>query len=353
MHSQKQFVRASVLVAAALIGSKASAATVTNTDDHYTFVVDSVTTKFEFAIDTNMGSCTFPNGSSASLTGNVYLQLHSGAGVPLGSGSCDSGDCTCVPDMVAVIPNSIPGGPNLLELDFFNLRISPTTPQFAIANGAFDTTGSFGCLGGTMVVHLLGQVPVNVPCGGLVSDSESTHGAIAIDASGIHVARQFSNRLNVDVPAVGLVVHIGVAGTIRADMSYPPAVRFCPATMNSTGLVGRIDASGTTSVTMNDCGLQFSHCPHDVFGVCFAGSSQGQVTYGNGVLCVVGTVHRLPSVHFAASGTASLALDLDSPPLSSYLVPGSTWGFQCAFRDPAAGGARLNTTDAIQLRFTP
>lgn len=338
--------------AVALLASSSTWAASGSNDDHYRFLVDSVATKVDFALDTSMGSCTIPAGTSGTLTGKLVLQLHSGAG-GLGSGSCDSGDCTCHPDLVGVIPNPIPGGPNLLELDFLNLRISPMTPLFLVSHGAFDTTSSFTCLDGTMVVRLLGQVPVSCPLAGLVSDSTHSHGDIQIDQAGIHVARQFSNRLNVNVPVVGLVVHFGVAGMIQADLSYPPGQRFCTPSVNSSGLAGRLDLTGTPSVTMNDCGIQVSQCPHDTFGQCFFGQGQGQVVFGNGTRCVTGPIHRLPPIHFSANGSASLSLDLSSPGLSAYLQPGTTWGFQCGFRDQAAGGAKFNATDAVRIRFVP
>lgn len=338
--------------AAALLAGPSARATIVSPDDHYQFVVDSVTTKFEYALDTSLGSCTIPAGTSGTLSGNLFLQLHAGV-TPLDSGSCDSGDCTCHPDLVGIIPNPVPGGPDLLELDFFSVRISPMTPRFSVSHGVFDTTSSFTCLDGTMVAHVLGHAPVSVPLAGMVSDSASSHGTIVIDNAGIHMDRQFSNRLNLDVPAVGLIVHLGLAGMIRADMLYAPVDRFCTPTLNSSGLAGRLDVTGTPSVTMNNCGIQVSQCPHDTFGVCFFGPDQGQLPFGNGVRCVTGTIHRLPSLHFSANGSASLALDLSSPPLSSYLRPGTTWGFQCGFRDPAAGGARFNATDAVRFRFVP
>jgi hypothetical protein len=345
-------LRVLVWTAGALLAAPSARAMNGSTDDHYRFLVDSVTTKIEFALDTSLGSCTIPAGTSGGLSGHIFMQLHSGVG-PLGSGSCDGGDCTCHPDLVGVIPNPVPGGPDLLELDFLNLRISPTTPLFLVSHGAFDTTGSFACLDGTMVVRMLGHAPVNVPLAGLVSDSASSHGVILIDQAGIHVGRQFSNRLNVDVPVVGLVVHLGVAGVIRADMSYPQGERFCTPSVNSSGLAGRLDITGTTSVTMNDCGIQVSQCPHDTFGLCFFGQGRGQVTFGNGTRCVTGPTHRLPPMHFSANGSASLALDLSSPGLAPYLQPGTTWGFQCGFRDQAAGGAKFNATDAVSIRFVP
>src|SRR5882672_2595886 len=150
-----------LFAAVATLGSRAVASQ-GHTDDRYEFLVDSVTTKIEFAVDTNLGSCTFPGGSSRTLTGHEFFQLHAGI-PPLESGSCDGGDCRCVPDLVGIIPNSIPGGPDILELDFVNLHLSPTSPRFLVTNGMFDTQGSCAVLDGTMVVRLLGHSALNVP----------------------------------------------------------------------------------------------------------------------------------------------------------------------------------------------
>ena len=40
-------------------------------------------------------------------------------------------------------------------------------------------------------------------------------------------------------------------------------------------------------------------------------------------------------------------------PTGGPIAAGSTWNFQCFFRDPAAGGSRFNTTDAVAVTFLP
>jgi hypothetical protein len=40
-------------------------------------------------------------------------------------------------------------------------------------------------------------------------------------------------------------------------------------------------------------------------------------------------------------------------PPSGQITSGSTWYFQCEYRDSAAGGAQINTSDALSIVFTP
>src|SRR5258705_5809199 len=83
------------IATAVLVGSRASA-TSGNTDDHYTFLVDNVTTKVVFQVDTSLGLCTIAGGNSGTMRGHVDLQLHAG-GLPLESGSWRPGELPRVP----------------------------------------------------------------------------------------------------------------------------------------------------------------------------------------------------------------------------------------------------------------
>ena len=42
-----------------------------------------------------------------------------------------------------------------------------------------------------------------------------------------------------------------------------------------------------------------------------------------------------------------------APNASTQITAGSTWLFQAWFRDPAAGGAAFNLSDARQIEFLP
>ncbi|MDE0893005.1 MAG: hypothetical protein OSB14_12545, partial [Planctomycetota bacterium] len=52
------------------------------------------------------------------------------------------------------------------------------------------------------------------------------------------------------------------------------------------------------------------------------------------------------------SGSAQRALDMTASPLSN-VQAGDTHHFQLWYRDPAAGGANYNLTDALEITFCP
>ena len=174
-----------------------------------------------------------------------------------------------------------------------------------------------------------------------------------IDGNGIHLTREFDNALDAHVPTLALDLHFGIAGQLRADMNFPPPTHFCPATPNSTGVAGQIDFIGTTSVSRNDGQLYVSQCPPNVTGLCIAGDQQGQVPFGNGYRCATGRLLRFGTLHVGAGGSALCSYDLQAPPLAGNLVAGSRWNVQFVYRDPAAGGAAFNATDAMAIDFVP
>ena len=86
----------------------------------------------------------------------------------------------------------------------------------------------------------------------------------------------------------------------------------------------------------------------DTPGLLFYGPNQIQVSFGDGFRCVGGAVRRLPP--HPGMGT-SISIDLD---LSSLQVtPGVQSNFQYWFRDPMAGGAGFNLSNAVQVDFEP
>ncbi len=142
-----------------------------------------------------------------------------------------------------------------------------------------------------------------------------------------------------------------------------PPINYCPATVNSSGLPGRIAAVGSTSVSANNFTLTASDCPANQFGLFFYGPLRKDVPWGNGYLCVGPggpgnpSLYRLsPALMTDATGAASRWVDFTAPPASSGLgaiLPGTCWNFQFWFRDPPAGGAFFNTTDGLCVTFCP
>jgi len=119
----------------------------------------------------------------------------------------------------------------------------------------------------------------------------------------------------------------------------------CFSTANSTGAPASMSAFGSDRARPGD-GLTLTGEPvPDQTGLFFFGPTERQVPFGQGYLCVGGGVTRvLPPVR-ASGHTVSVAV------LGSGFVPGETTYFQYWFRDPAAGGAAFNTSDALRVTF--
>jgi hypothetical protein len=323
------------------------------TTDHYTFQVDQLQSQVQYEIDTNLGLCNLGATSNGSISGQMVAVLHPGV-FPITDGRFDGGDCACHPDLVGIIPNSLPGLPPLLEVHLDQLVVRPHSQPFQCdANGLFLAYSSVDVVNGNLNVSVLGGPLVPCQILGVTSDTTRTHGHIWIDQNGIHLVREIGNVIDVSVPALGLDLHIAIRGVIRGDMGYPPPTHFCPATVNSSGLAGRIDLGGTPSVSRNDGQLFAGQCPANSTGFFFAGDQQTQLPFGNGYRCVGGQLLRLGTVHCGPNGAGSMALDLHVRPAAGSIVAGSTWNFQFAFRDVAAGGALFNASDAIAVDFVP
>ena len=89
-------------------------------------------------------------------------------------------------------------------------------------------------------------------------------------------------------------------------------------------------------------------CPPNVTGLYFHGSNQTQVPLGNGILCVSGSIQRLPVMQTDAFGDAVQAIFPGSFP---GFGPGATRYFQFWFRDPSAGGSQFNLSDGLCVPF--
>ena len=129
--------------------------------------------------------------------------------------------------------------------------------------------------------------------------------------------------------------------------------RFCSTQANSTGAPAVITAQGSTSLAANDLELRADPVP-DKPGLFIYALNQTQQPFGNGTLCVNGTAQILGPPVVGAGNSLSHAVDYNNPPsVPGTITAGSTWNFQAWFRDPTAGGANFNTSDAVQLVFLP
>lgn len=144
------------------------------------------------------------------------------------------------------------------------------------------------------------------------------------------------------------------------DVAGVMASNYCgPAPLNSAGLAGVIEATGSGVVSANALTLRASDVPTNQFGIFIVSRDQGFVPgvngSSNGNLCLGGAIGRYlgPGGSFiqpTTGGTFSLGLDLTQIPQgggSVSAMPGETWNFQAWHRDGVGLGSNL--TDAVSV----
>ncbi|MBK7644898.1 MAG: hypothetical protein IPJ19_17960 [Planctomycetes bacterium] len=131
------------------------------------------------------------------------------------------------------------------------------------------------------------------------------------------------------------------------------APNYCVGAPNSVGAGARISAAGTQSIAANNLKLFVADAPAQVPALFYYGPSTAQVPFGNGFQCVGGTLHGLAVLGTNQVGAGWQAVDYNALPPGGQITVGSTWNFQCKYRDDAAGGAHLNTSDALSIVFAP
>jgi len=134
----------------------------------------------------------------------------------------------------------------------------------------------------------------------------------------------------------------------------PTPSTYCSSAANSTGLPAQIGFSGRPSLTTNNFVLSADQCPPSVFGLFFYGPGSQAVPFGNGTLCVSGTIQRLATRMTDPQGSIVEPLDLSGSPFDAgpgQVGVGAERRFQFWYRDQAAGGAGFNLTDGLAVTF--
>ncbi len=127
--------------------------------------------------------------------------------------------------------------------------------------------------------------------------------------------------------------------------------KYCTSTVNSTGSPADISTSGSASSGAGDLLITSAPVPNQN-GIFLHGMNQTQVSFGNGYLCTTGGV-ALGAVVTGVGNVASYAYDNSGSKRSLAAFIGSTRNFQHWFRDPAAGGAFFNTSNAESILIAP
>lgn len=126
---------------------------------------------------------------------------------------------------------------------------------------------------------------------------------------------------------------------------------YCTSLPNSTGVPATINAQGDASRTLNSFVISAVGLPDTAISMIVSGTSaiDPGTTFGNGLLCVGGTLVR-HGIFVADGGVVLDAQDLLSAEYAG-VNPGDTRFYQVFYRDPPAGGALFNTTDAVAVTF--
>jgi Tol biopolymer transport system component len=220
------------------------------------------------------------------------------------------------------------------------------------ANGryiAFDSRASNLIAGDStfttdvFIADLSSVVTRKVTAGSTVSGQESTLGNITGDGHFVALRSTVLSLPNAGVTGGGYLADFGPGCS---------AVRYCtPAGLNSLGVAAKVSAQGDASRLLNNFVLYVVNLPPSAISVLASGTAQVTpgVPFGNGLRCIGGTVARHGVLH-AVGGVVIDFQDLSGPEYQT-VQPGQTLYFQCIYRDPAAGMAAFNTSDALAVTF--
>lgn len=131
---------------------------------------------------------------------------------------------------------------------------------------------------------------------------------------------------------------------------YPPCVlptNVCTTTPNSVGQGAVMLWGGSTVRSQNNFFIAATGLPPGAANIFFYGPTQTSVPFGNGVRCVSGSMVRLAVSNASVVGDAVMQVNLVGSPIDA----GEVWFFQNWYRNPAAGGAGFNLSDALRTPF--
>ncbi len=153
--------------------------------------------------------------------------------------------------------------------------------------------------------------------------------------------------------------HSGLSNSWPTDLAGAGActtpVNYCTSNANSGDAQGgSISFSNTPSLSANNFGLSAFGLPAGKVGLFFYGPNQANSAFGEGRLCIGGSITRLSPQVTDFLGFASESIDFTSSPFNGgngQAISGNTMNFQFWFRDPGFGPAGFNTTDALSVTF--
>jgi len=132
-----------------------------------------------------------------------------------------------------------------------------------------------------------------------------------------------------------------------------PPVNVCQSTLNSSGEMASMLSIGSNHISDNALVLIARGLPPNKLGLFIFSQTQTLVPFGNGWRCVATPYYRSPTSMGSPDGEQAWYPNLNALPGGAQIRAGETWYFQAWFRDPPAGGARFNTSDALAVPWCP
>jgi hypothetical protein len=241
----------------------------------------------------------------------------------------------------------ITGGPNTIE-QVFTFSAPVRDPVLAILSLGRPTIAAHYDFDRPFVIEKVGPGYFgNGPLVALPGDVlEGREGNGLIRFPGVHTELRFFAPIAESWSGFT----VGLAGTV--------GTRSCSsANPNSTGAVGRIDASGSAVFAVNELRLAAAYLPLNTFGYFLCSRTPAVVPHAGGsqgTLCLGGNIGRYNQaiVNSGPFGNLGIALDLTSMPSPTGFgtaAAGETWHFQCWYRDSVAGATTSNFTDTVAV----
>jgi len=255
------------------------------------------------------------------------------------------------------------------------LAAPPGMASFAAPNGITNPAGFGGTATGATTLLQVGgaQNTINNAQGapmGSVQLGVAASGSPAVVALVRAFAPAAPGTYTVDLSELrATAVRTGANGApywrvqrVEAGVSTPLTVvvqdlgaSYCDSNPNSTGLVGRLGAVGSTSVAANDLQLHASGLPPQQFSLYVMAPNQGFVPNfagSQGNLCLGSSIVRFNDSlsPIDLGGVASYSPDLTNPPQGGTILPGQQWYFQLWHRD-VNPGVTSNTTNGYAVSF--
>jgi hypothetical protein len=153
--------------------------------------------------------------------------------------------------------------------------------------------------------------------------------------------------------------HSNVSNAWPADLSGAtcatpfPICLAAPNTFSAGGAT--MDYLGSTSVSANDLTLvTYGIPPGKLTLYIYAQDQTVFLPFGNGFRCIASPIYRVsPAVNANFFGDVFYPLNLNTLPVNGQISAGQSWGFMAWYRDPQAGGAFFNGSEALSTVWCP